>query len=217
MRVGDQTAAEITIDAQQLAAALSLGSSTLHEASGQLGALPSAIHQITRGLPLAGRAVPVCGPPGDNLWIHRAIYLCRPGDVLVVDFGGGYEYGYWGEVLSHAARARGISGVVINGCVRDSELLAGIGVPVFARGVCMRGTTKQVDGHGWVNKTIQIGSANVNAGDVVIGDHDGVVILSAIGLDEILAKARARLEQEGRIIEALKGGARTLDLYHLPE
>lgn len=198
------------------ARATSLGTATLHEAAGQRGALPAAIRRMTPGLVMAGRAVTVSGPPGDNLWLHRATYIARPGDVLVAEVGGQHEAGYWGEILSCAARAKGVAGVVIDGCVRDGERLPEIGVPVFARGLCMRGTSKRSDGPGAVNQPVRLGDAVVHPGDVVLGDGDGVLALPFADLAAVLELGRARQRHEEEILAALRAGATTMDLYDLP-
>ncbi len=197
--------------------ALALGSATLHEAAGQIGALPAAIQNVTTGLHIAGTALTVSGPPGDNLWIHRAVYASEPGDVLVISVSGAYEAGYWGEILSWAAKARGIGGVVLDGCVRDSSRLVDIGVPVFARGLCIRGTTKLADGTGEINGVLTLGATDVNPGDLVIGDEDGLVVLPTGRVDEVLSKAQVRAEREAEIIASLRAGSRTLDLYGLAD
>jgi 4-hydroxy-4-methyl-2-oxoglutarate aldolase len=193
-----------------------LGSSTLHEASGRIGAIPAAIHAMTNLPPFAGPAVTVCGPPGDNLWLHRAIYECQPGDVIIASVSGAYEWGYWGEILSSAALARGIAGVVIDGCVRDIVQLTEVGVPVFARGAAIRGTMKYSDGVGEINEDLVIGEIVIRPGDWVIGDEDGVVVLPRERLESVFVKARARAEQEADFIVELRRGKRTLDLYDFP-
>ena len=119
-----------------------VGSATLHEASGRHGALPAAIKPVREGMYLQAPAFPVMTPPGDNLWLHRAVYRAQPGEVLVVDDGGGFEFGYWGEVLSTAAIARGIVGLVIAGGVRDSARLREMSFPVFSGSISVRGTVK---------------------------------------------------------------------------
>jgi 4-hydroxy-4-methyl-2-oxoglutarate aldolase len=199
-----------------LAQAAALGTSTLHEAAGKIGALPPVIHCLTPGLVLAGRAVTVMGPPGDNLWLHRALYAAAAGEVLVVEPGHHPEAGYWGEVLSHAARARGLAGLVIDGCVRDSDRLTPIGLPVFGRGFCMRGTSKHANGTGSINEPLALGEVIVQPGDVVIGDGDGVLVLPPGRLGDVIEAAVRRQDQEAEIIRALRAGATTLDLYGLP-
>lgn len=204
------------LDSSVVESLQSLGTATLHEAAAASSVLPSAIHTITHGLFLAGRALPVAGPPADNLWIHRAVDVAEPGDVLVIDVGGHHEAGYWGEVLSSAARAKGIAGVVIDGSVRDSGRLTAVGVPVFARGLCMRGTTKLPDGRGHVGKPVTIGDASIHRGDIVVGDEDGVLVLPAGQLAETMSAAFLREEKEARIIEALGRGDSTMVLLNLP-
>jgi 4-hydroxy-4-methyl-2-oxoglutarate aldolase len=165
---------------------------------------------------LAGRAVTVTGPPADNLWLHRAVYAAGEGDVLVAVTGGHYEAGYWGEVLSHAARVRGLAGVVIDGCARDAERLTEIGVPVFGRGFCMRGTSKRTGGDGDINSPLPVGGIVVNPGDFVMGDGDGVLVLPFGRLDEVIERSLARQDREAQVISSLHEGATTLELYDLP-
>jgi 4-hydroxy-4-methyl-2-oxoglutarate aldolase len=202
--------------AEQVELAASLGTATLHEAAGKVGALPSAIQRLTSGLVLAGRVVTVTGPPADNLWLHRAVYAAGEGDVLVAVPGNHYEAGYWGEVLSSAARARGLAGIVIDGCVRDRDRLTDIGVPVFGRGFCMRGTSKHADGEGAINQPVVLGDVVVNPGDFILGDGDGVLALPFDRLTEVLERSVARQNKEVQILKALEAGATTLELYSLP-
>src|SRR5690606_36536738 len=112
---------------EQLRQAAQLPSYTLHEAAVQNGAPPSVINTVHHLFRICGPAVTVQSPPADNLWLHRAIVAAQPGDVLVVHVGGHYEAGYWGEVMSQAARARGLAGLVIDGCVRDGAILERFG------------------------------------------------------------------------------------------
>jgi 4-hydroxy-4-methyl-2-oxoglutarate aldolase len=198
-----------------LAAAVSLGSATLHEAAGQIGALPSEIASRTPRLPLVGPAFPVRCPPEDNLWLHKAVYAAAPGDVIVADCGGAYEAGYWGEVLSYAAHARGLAGLVIDGGVRDLARLDDIGMPVFSRRVCMRGTAKAQDGDGTLRSPVTLGGIVVRHGDLVVGDGDGVVVLPADLVPGIIAAAQARQRKESEYISKIQSGYRTLDLYGL--
>jgi 4-hydroxy-4-methyl-2-oxoglutarate aldolase len=191
-----------------------LGPATLHEAGGRTGAVPSAIVSIT-GLPLVGPAFPVLSPPGDNLWWHRAVYVAPVGAVLVVDVGPGQEYGYWGEILAEAAMARGLRGLVTNGQVRDVTELRTLGFPVFAVGACIRGTGKDPDSPGRLGAPVTLGDVEIAAGDLVVGDTDGVVVVPVDQLRRTLAAGDTRTESERRTIEQLRSGATTLDLYGL--
>lgn len=209
----------VTVDIErpspaQLEQAAALPSSTLHEAAGKIGALPSAIKPVHPSFRICGAAVTVQSPPADNLWLHRAIVAAQPGDVLVVHVGGHYEAGYWGEVMSQAARARGLAGLVIDGCVRDGAILERFGFPVFARGLCIRGTGKDFDARGWINAPTLFGDVTVQPGDLIVGDTDGVVAIPRDRIDEVLAKARQREEDEARIIERLAAGENSLDIYN---
>jgi len=195
--------------------AAALGCATLHEAAGQVGVVHPGIARMTPALVAAGPAFPVRTSPGENLWLHRAVYEAQPGDILVVSTGGGYEWGYWGEVLSYAAAARGIAGAIIDGCVRDGDELASVGVPVFARGLCIRGTGKDPEGTGSLGEPIQIGDVTISHGDFVLGDGDGVFTLPMRRLADTVSLGRERRDHEHEIIQQLHGGATTLDLYGL--
>jgi 4-hydroxy-4-methyl-2-oxoglutarate aldolase len=195
--------------------AASLSSATLHEASGKIGFMPSAIKPIHPGFRLCGPAVPVLSPGGDNLWLHYAIYAARPGDVLVVHCSGEYDYGYWGEVMSTAAKARGIAGLVIDGCVRDGHLLVDVGFPVFSRGLCIRGTGKDREATGWINSVTRFDGLSVAPGDLVFGDGDGVVVLPKERAAQIVAEGRRRDDDEVGIMNRLRAGDSTLAIYNL--
>lgn len=198
-----------------LEVARSLSTSTIHEAMGQQGVLPAAIRPLHSSFRICGWATTVACPPGDNLWLHRAIYASPPGWVLVCSTGGHYEAGYWGEIMTEAARVRGLAGLVIDGMVRDGARLVELGFPIFCRGLCMRGTTKDGSMAGGVNCRVRIGEVTVNHGDLVVGDMDGVVVVPGEIVADVLARARERVEKERRIIERLRAGERTLDIFGL--
>jgi 4-hydroxy-4-methyl-2-oxoglutarate aldolase len=194
-------------------AARPLSTATLHEAAGKSGALPWPIKPTAAGFRLSGPAVTVHSPGGDNLWLHRAIYVAQPGDVLVVHTHGQYQHGYWGEIMSTAAKARGLAGLVIDGCVRDGDLLMHIGFPVFARGLCIRGTGKDFGAHGWINAPTLFEDVVVHPGDLIVGDGDGVVCIARDHVEQVLQTAQQREQHEADILERLKNGATTLDIY----
>ena len=189
-----------------------LGTATLHEASGQRGALPSAVKPISSTMRLAGPAFTVATPPGNNLWIHRAL-AAAAGDVLVVVTSGHYEAGYWGDIMTVAALARGIVGLVIDGCVRDWEAIARLQFPVFARGLSIRGTRKDVSAAGFLQAPVTLGEVTIGPGDLVVGDADGVVVISRARVSEVMEKARERGKHEAEVVERLRKGETTLEIY----
>jgi len=193
--------------------ARTFGSATLHEAAGKIGALPSAIKPVAASFALAGPALTVHSPPGDNLWLHRALVVARPGDVIVAFVEGAYEHGYWGEIMSTAARAAQLGGLIVDGCVRDGTALARLGFPVFSRGLCIRGTSKDFGARGWINHPVLIGDVTVNPGDAIVGDGDGVVAIPRTQLESVLVKSREREDKEGEIMSKLVAGQNSIDLY----
>ena len=201
------------LDDGLLASAARLPTATLHEAGGKIGALPSAIKPVTPGMALCGRALTVHSPGGDNLWLHRALDISQAGDVLVVYASGAYEHGYWGEIMATMAKTRRLAGLVIDGCVRDGALLAQIGFPVFARGLCIRGTGKDFGAIGWLNAPVRIGEVTVDGGDLVVGDGDGVVTVPHARAGEVVAKSVQREADEAAILRRLEAGEATLDVY----
>lgn len=202
------------VDADLAARAGRLPTATLHEAGGRIGALPHGIKPVHPGMKLSGPAVTVHSPGGDNLWIHRALYVARPGDVLVVHVSDTPDFGYWGEIMSTAAKVRGLGGLVIAGCVRDVDLLEQIGFPVFATGLCIRGTGKDPIARGWVNHPVRLADITVAAGDLVVGDRDGVVAIPRERATEVVAAAEQREAKEAGVLQRIAAGERTLEVYN---
>jgi 4-hydroxy-4-methyl-2-oxoglutarate aldolase len=193
-----------------------LPASTLHEAGGRIGALPPEIRQVIPNLPISGQVVTVHSPAGDNLWIHRAIYVANPGDVLVVQIDGANNaesFGYWGEIMTVAAKARGLGGLVINGCVRDQSTLQRHGFPIFSRGFCIRGTGKDHGATGFINYPLRIADLIVHPGDLVVGDADGLVCIPRDQVVDVVDESESREAKEADVIERLLHGERTLELY----
>jgi len=193
---------------QQLA---KLPTATIHEAIGKQGALPSAIKPISSSMKLCGTVFTIDSMPGDNLLFHRAVAQANEGDILVAKTADYYEAGYWGEILTVASIEHGIKGLVIDACIRDADPIEGLGFPVFSRGLCIRGTTKY--GKGTLNTPIVIGDVTINAGDFIVGDRDGVVIVPADRATEAIEKSIAREEKEAITMEQLRSGKTTLDIY----
>ncbi|WP_346893238.1 S-adenosylmethionine--2-demethylmenaquinone methyltransferase [uncultured Roseibium sp.] len=201
------------VPAEVVERARGLPTATLHEAGGKLGALPSSIGPVTPGLIAAGPALTVHSPGGDNLWLHRALEIAQPGDVMVVYTSGAFDFGYWGEIMSTAARAKGVAGLVIDGCVRDGALLTDVGVPVFARGLSIRGTGKDFGATGWIGHPVLLGNTVVHPGDLIVGDEDGVVCLPREDAVRILDASVARETAEQEQIRRLEAGETTMTIF----
>jgi 4-hydroxy-4-methyl-2-oxoglutarate aldolase len=192
-----------------------LGSATLHEAAGRIGALPSGIKPIAPSMRLAGPAFTVHVPQFDNLWIHRAVYEASEGDVLVISTSGGIEAGYWGDILNEAAIERRLGGIVIDGGVRDSVGLIRHAFPVFSNGVSIRGTIKDRDAIAWLRQPIRIGDVVIRQRDLVVGDADGVVVIPEQDAKHSLSAGQRRESDEAAKIERIRAGERTIDMYGL--
>jgi 4-hydroxy-4-methyl-2-oxoglutarate aldolase len=201
------------LDEDLLREARSLGSATLYEAAGQNGALPAGIKPVAPGFRVAGPALTVACPPADNLWLHRALVDAAPAEVLVVTVGGEYEAGYWGEVMTVSALARGVAGLVIDGMVRDADAIAASAFPVFARGLSIRGTRKDPRASGALRQPISIGDVAVEPGDLVVGDRDGIVVVPRARAREVIELGRERERREAEIMERLREGETTLEIY----
>jgi len=192
-------------------ALLELGAATLGESGGH--AMRARVGPAWVGARLAAPAYPVRCTPGDNLAVHVGVTRAPAGAVLVVDVGDVRELGYWGEVLTTAAEARGLAGLVIDGCVRDTAALAAHAFPVFSTGVALPGASKhQV---GTVGVPARVGGVEVSAGDWIVGDSDGVTVVPGGALDAVVAAGRARAEKESRFFAELRAGRTTVELLGL--
>lgn len=155
--------------------------------------------------PLFGPAFTVRTRPGDNLAVHKALDLARPGDVLVVDAGGHTDRAILGGLICRYAQLLGLAGLVIDGAVRDVGDIEALGLPVYARGVTHIGPYK--DGPGEIGGPVTIGGTVVRSGDVVVADRDGVVFVALERIEQVLAVAQALVENERRIVDAITRGA----------
>ncbi|WP_233870302.1 4-carboxy-4-hydroxy-2-oxoadipate aldolase/oxaloacetate decarboxylase [Paraburkholderia adhaesiva] len=201
------------LDARVIDAARGLPAASLHEAGGKIGALPMALKPVAQNFRICGSAFTVHSPGGDNLWLHRAIDLAQPGDVLVVYASGVYEHGYWGEIMTTAAKVKGLNGLVIDGCVRDADLLEQIGFPVFSRGLSIRGTGKDYGAIGWLNAPVMIGNVVVSPGDLIVGDRDGIVAVPRARAADVVEKAAKREADEAAICKRIEAGETTMQIY----
>lgn len=186
------------------------GVATVHEA-GAARLLSPEVAPIQQGARIAGSAVTVSCPPGDNLMIHAAVETIEPGDVLVVATTEPADNGMFGELLAVSVASRGCVGVVTNGGVRDVADLRRMGFPVWARRVHAAGTTKT--GAGSVNLPIVCAGVEVRPGDVVVADDDGVAVVGRERAGEVLEMARGRLLREDETRQRLASGELGVDLY----
>jgi len=152
------------------------------------------LRPMYKGPTMAGPAYTVKTAPGDNLLVHKAIDTARPGDVIVVDAGGFNDHAIIGELMSARAKQRGVAGMVIWGAIRDSAELGAGSYPVFASGVTHRGPYK--NGPGEINVPVTMGGMQVNPGDIIVGDADGLVAVPQEMAERVLASAKAILEKE---------------------
>ena len=183
------------------------------DANGGRGVMDAGIHPLDRHMKVAGRALTVACAAGDNLTIHKAVLLAKPGDVLVINCGGYLNAGVFGEMLALSCRARGIAGVVIDGSCRDVNDLIDMNFPTFVRGVNPRGTIK--DTCGAVGGQVLCGGVTVRTGDVVVGDCDGVVVVAEADAEDILHKALAKKQREDEMRPLLMAGGTTAELLGL--
>jgi RraA family protein len=162
------------------------------------------LRPMYKGGTLAGPAFTVKTAVGDNLLVHKAIDIARPGDVIVVDAGGMCDNAIIGELMSARAKQRGVAGMVIWGAIRDSAELAAGDYPVFAAGVTHRGPYK--NGPGEINVPVMMGAMPVNPGDIVVGDADGLVAIPQEIAERVLASAKSILDKETKSMKEIVAG-----------
>lgn len=198
----------------EIAAALGrFSATTVHEAMGRRGSVDPAVCQRVAGTRVCAPALTVQCHVGDNLALHHALSLVKPGQVIVVDASGA-AWGYWGEIMARAAIHRGVAGLVIDGGVRDLDGLRELRFPVWARHVSMRGTVKATPGH--VSGTITCGGVTVSPGDIVVADADGVVVVPLSEVSQVSARCQQIEAKEDAMRRRLGEGATTLELLGLP-
>ena len=192
-----------------------LGSATVYEASGRHGLVDVDLVQVLPGSRAAGPARPVRCGQDDNLMVHAAMAAARPGDVLVLTMPIPAPVALIGDLLATQAKGRGVAAVVVDAAVRDVEELRELGLPVWARWVRVRGAAK--DAPGTIDEPVIVGGAAIRAGDFLVLDADGAVVVAAERVGEVLEASRAREEKERVKRGRLQGGELSYDIDGLRE
>lgn len=194
---------------------LELDVSTVYEAQGKKGLLCPVIKPIQEGAYIVGPAITVSCRAGDNLMIHAAIEVCKPDDILVVTTVGESTAGMIGELIVMALQKRGVGGLIIEAGVRDVKRIKELGFPVWSKAVSSQGTTK-IQG-GTVNGKVVCGGTIIHAGDLVLADDDGIVVVEYGEVESSLAQSRARIQKEEMTKKRIANGELGLDFYGLRE
>jgi len=186
------------------------GVATVHEAMGRNGLLKPYMRPIYAGASIAGNAVTVLAHPGDNWMLHVAVELCRPGDVLVVAVSAENSDGMFGELLASSFRAKGVAGLIIDAGCRDVAELSKMRFPVWSRAISAKGTIKATLGN--VNTPVVCAGALVHAGDIIVADDDGVVVVPHGNSDAALKASKERVLKEQQKRSRLVAGELGLDI-----
>ena len=200
-------------DAKAIETFEKLGTSTVHEAYGRYGLMKPYIRPIWAGATIAGPAVTILAQPGDNWMLHVAIEQCKPGDIVVLGCTADNTDGMIGDLIATSLKARGVKGVIIDAGCRDVAALKEMGFPIWSRAISSKGTVKATLGS--VNIPVVCAGVNVEPGDAVVADDDGVVVIPRKDCADVAAKAQKRFDDEDAKRQKLASGVLGLDMYNM--
>lgn len=203
------------LSADQLAQWQGIGAAEISDCLDRAQAMFGAIGPLRSGMTVLGQARAVNCMVADNSALHAAVNLAEPGDVLVAAAQGFEDVAVWGGLMTRAAMARGIAGLIVDGAVRDSDEIAELGFPCFARCAVPRGPHKGFGGS--VDAPVSCGGVSIASGDLIIGDADGVAVVPLARLEPTLAAVRTLKAREAATIEKMADGASLADIYGVPE
>jgi 4-hydroxy-4-methyl-2-oxoglutarate aldolase len=194
---------------------MTVGSALLSSAGGDRVAVLLGLEPAWPSAHALGPALAVQGAPGDNLALHHAVAVARPGEVIVLAVGGETGVAHCGDILALAARERGVAGIVLDGAIRDRPQLEALGLPVFHLGTSPRAPGKA--GPGALRVPVTLAGVTVRPGDLVCADADGIAVVAAADAEDVLAAARALEQREREIVARLEQGETTVAIFELGE
>lgn len=190
-----------------------LGVATVHEAAGRTGVVDVPLTRVVPGSRVAGPARTALCMPGDNTMVHALVAHARPGDVLVLTSAEPAPVAFVGDLLATQAQAQGVTGILVDGAVRDLDELAELGLPIWTRFVRAQGATKGEVGK--LDVPVVVGGVEIHPGDLVVMDCDGAVVVPKDRVDEMLPAARERAERETAVRQRYRDGDLSYDLQGL--